>query len=152
MNKRCPRCNAKAPAVAKICPSCQLNYEKFDTATNREAKEAMRADESERILMRKGCPPDVKKWKLLLMTIFLGFMGGHYYYVGRVKMGVFFTTFFLIGVLNAVLTTFIGEYLVGEWYQLFTILVLIWGIVAILWIVDIMHVIFNRFKIPVSRL
>jgi len=151
MNKRCPRCNAKTPVTAKICPNCQLNYEKFDTATNHEAKEAIHADEMDRVLMRKGCPPDIKRWKLLLMVIFLGFMGGHYYYVGRTKMGIFFTAFFLVGALNAVLTSFIGEYLTGEWYQVFTILVLIWGIVVILWIVDIAKVIFNRFKIPVSR-
>ncbi|MBR2970053.1 MAG: hypothetical protein IKC49_03260 [Clostridia bacterium] len=151
MNKRCPRCNAKAPAVARICPNCQLNYEKFDSATNREAKDAMRADESDRVLMRKGCPPDVKRWKLLLMAIFLGFMGGHYYYVGRNKMGLFFTSFFMVGVINGLLTTFLADYLTGVWYQLFTILVLIWGIVIMFWMVDVIKIIFNHFKIPVSR-
>ncbi len=151
LKKRCPRCDMKSPSMARICPNCQLDFEKFDTATNREAKEAMRLDESERVLMRKGCPPDVKRWKLILITIFLGFMGAHYYYVGRVKMGLFFTAFFMVGVINAVITTLVKSTITGDLYQIFTLLVLIWGLVIMFWIFDICKVVFNRFKIPVSR-
>ncbi|MBE5741622.1 MAG: TM2 domain-containing protein [Clostridiales bacterium] len=149
-NKRCPRCNTKVPYGTPVCPSCMLNYTKFDSATNAEAKNAIKAGEHDRVLMRKGCPSDVKKWKLLLFTILLGFTGAHYYYVGRYKMGMFFTFFFIVGLTNAILSAVFGH-IGGELYQIFTLLVLIWGVVLVLWIIDMAKVVLNHFKIPVSR-
>ena len=149
-NKRCPRCEFKVPSEIAVCPRCQLNYNKFNLATNGEAKNAFRQGESERVLYRKGCPSDVNKIKLLLITIFLGFMGGHYYYVGRTKMGVFFSIFALIGITNGILVSLLKATPKGDLYQIFYMLVLVWGVVIMLWIVDIVKVCFNRFKIPVS--
>lgn len=151
LNKRCPRCKIKTPNTTVICPSCQLNYQKFEMATNKEAKQNLRAGENEQVLMRKGRPSDIVFWKLLLITIFLGYMGGHHYYVGRYKMGIFYTSFFIVGVINAVINTMIKKSLSGFIYELFTLLVLVWGFVIFMWIVDIAKVCFNKFKIPVSR-
>lgn len=150
-NKRCPRCNTKVPIEIVICPSCGLNYQKFESATNREAKEALRQGEKDRVLMRKGRPDDIPLWKLLLLTIFLGFTGAHYYYVGRYKMGAFFTVFFFVGIMNAVISTLLGAQPSGHLWQIFSLLVLVWGAVLFIWIVDIAKVILNKFKIPVSR-
>lgn len=150
LKKKCPRCETKMPAAVAMCPSCQLNFQKFEMATNKEAKEAYHAGEADQVLMRKGCPVDVSKWKLLLICIFLGFMGGHYYYVGRTKKGICFTIFFLIGVINAIVLTVLKATPTGELWQVFTLFVLMWGGVLFLWIVDIAHILFNRFKIPVS--
>ena len=150
-NKRCPRCDSKVPVEMLVCPSCQLNFQKFDTATNKEAKEAIKTGEKERVLMRKGLPSDVKRWKLLLITIFLGLFGGHYYYVGRYKMGAFFSIFFFVGITNAILTALLPEMPKGELYQIFTLLVLIWGVVILMWSIDIAKVVLNKFKVPVSR-
>ncbi len=149
--KRCPRCNTKMPNEMVICPSCQLNYTKFNGATNAEAKVAMKEGETDKVLMRKGCPSDVSRTKLILLTIFLGFMGAHYYYVGRNKMGTFFSTFFGVGIINAIITMLLTSMPSGDLYQIFTLLVLVWGAVLLIWIVDIAKVCFNRFKIPVSR-
>lgn len=149
-NKRCPRCNNKMPIELVVCPSCQLNFQKFESATNKEAKEAIKQGEKERVLMRKGIPRDISKWKLLLWAIFLGFTGAHHYYVGRYKMGVFYTVFFCVGIINAVLTTFIQD-LTGDLYQIFYLLVLVWGAVLALWIIDIAKICLNKFKVPVSR-
>ena len=134
------------------CPGCQLNFSKFNAATNAEAKAAMRNGEKDNILLRTGCPGDVSRIKLLLITIFLGFCGAHYYYVGRNKMGVFFSVFFGIGIINAILTVFLDSMPKGDLYQVFTLLVLGWGLVLILWIVDIAKVCLNKFKVPVSRM
>ncbi len=149
-NKRCPRCEFKVPSEMAVCPRCQLNYQKFEKATNNEAKLAFQLGESERVLYRKGCPSDVSKVKLLLITIFLGFLGGHYYYVGRTKMGIFFSIFAFVGIVNGLLTFFLKSTPTGDLYQIFYVLVLVWGVVIMLWIVDIAKVCFNRFKIPVS--
>lgn len=150
-NKRCPRCNEKVPVEIVVCPSCQLNFHKFDTATNADAKQAMREGENEKVLMRKGCPKDVSKIKLLLLAIFLGFTGAHYYYVGRYKMGGFFTIFFAVGIVNAILHSLLETIPTGDLYQIFTLLVLVWGAVIFMWIVDIAKICFNKWKIPVSR-
>lgn len=150
-NKRCPRCNQKMPIEIVVCPSCQLNFQKFDTATNKEAKQAIREGEHDRVLMRKGRPQDVKFITLLLITIFFGFTGAHYYYVGRYKMGAFFSIFFAVGIVNAIINSLLNSTPKGDLYQVFTFLVLIWGLVIALWIIDIAKVCVNKFKIPVSR-
>ncbi len=149
-NKRCPRCNFKVPKEITICPNCQLKYQKFELATNGEAKEALKQGETDRVLYRKGCPNDVKKSVLVLLTIFLGFTGAHYYYVGRIKMGIFFSVFFCVGVINAIITTVLKLNLSGDWYQIFYLLVMVWGIAIFMWLIDIAKVCFNSFKIPVS--
>ncbi len=150
-NKRCPRCSQKLPVEIVVCSSCQLNFQKFNDATNAEAKQAIRLGENDRVLMRQGYPKDVNKITMILLTVFLGFMGAHYYYVGRVKKGAFFTIFFVVGVVNAVLTMLLTQTPKGDAYQVLTFLVLIWGVVLFMWIVDMVKVCFNKFKIPVSR-
>lgn len=150
-NKRCPRCKTKMPNEMMICPSCQLNFNKFESATNAEAKTAMRKGEKDNVLMRKGLPSDVSRIKLLIITIFLGFTGAHYYYVGRNKMGLFFSIFCGIGLVNSIITTMLDETPSGDLYQIFSLLTLVWGMVGIIWIVDIAKVCLNKFKVPVSR-
>ena len=149
-NKHCPRCNFKMPKEIAVCPNCQLKFQKFELATNKEAKEAFRQGESDRVIFRKGYPNDVKKPILILLTVLLGFTGAHYYYVGRIKMGLFFSFFFCVGIINSILTSIIKINVEGDLYQLFYLLVLIWGIVILMWIADIVKVCFNTFKIPVS--
>ncbi len=149
-NKRCPRCNFKVPKEMAVCPRCQLNYQKFEHATNTEGKFALLNNEKERVLLRKGCPSDVNRVKLLLLTLFFGFIGAHYYYVGRYKMGIFFTIFAIIGIVNGVFSYVVKATPSGDLFQIFYLLVLVWGFVIMLWIVDIAKVCFNKFKIPVS--
>lgn len=148
--KKCPRCNFKTAKSANVCPSCQLNYTKFDKATNAEAKRALSAGENNRVIYRKGCPSDVSKVKLLLLTIFLGFMGAHLYRVGRWKKAIFYSSFFLIGLTYAILSTVLTITTYSLVWEIFYILYLVWGAVILMWLIDIAHVIFNKFKIPVS--
>ena len=141
----------KVPAETMICPDCRLNYKKFNEATNQEAKEAIRQGEKDNVLMRKGCPPDVNKIKLLLLAIFFGMFGVHHYYVGRYKTGLIYTCFFVVGITNTILSMTIKNIVTSLVYQVFSWLVLGWGIVLFMWIFDIANIILNKFKIPVSR-
>lgn len=149
--KRCPRCETKLNAELNICPNCSLNFDKFEQATNKQAKQAIKANEKHRVLMRRGCPVDVNRWKLLLITIFFGLTGAHHYYVGRYKMGVFYSIFCIVGIINAILTSVYKGSTQSDLWQLFFVLVLIWGYVIFMWIIDISNVALNRFKIPVGR-
>lgn len=150
INKRCPRCGAKMPISAMICPMCELNYNKFDKATNEAGKLALKEGRKEDVIYRKGCPKDVSKTKLLLRAIFLGFAGAHNYYVGRMGRGLFYSIFFLVGVVNAVLSVVLKVSLTGWAFEVLTILVLIWGVVIVMWLFDIMNIIFDKYRIPVS--
>lgn len=149
-NKRCPRCNFKVPNEIAVCPKCQLNYQKFNLATNGEAKLAISEGETDRVLYRKGCPNDVKKSTLLLLTIFWGLTGVHYYYVGRKGWGIFYSIFFVVGLINAFISVYFKAAPTGDWFQIFYLLVLVWGAVILMWMVDIIKVCSNSFKIPVS--
>ena len=138
-------------ASLKTCPHCSLNFEKFYTATNKEAKEAIREGESHKVLMRTGRPDDVKLYKLLLLSIFLGFIGVHHYSVGRWKSGLAYSIFFIVGCVNGVLTSILESSIVGGAYAILELLVLGWGLVLILWILDVVKIILNRYRIPVGR-
>ena len=127
-----------------------LNFQKFNGATNSAAKKAYQAGEKDQVILRVGLPTDISKTKLLLLTIFLGFIGAHYYYVGRKRMGLFFTSFFFVGILNAIISIFFKNIVYTEAYQVFYMFVLTWGFVILLWMVDIFKVLLNRFKVPVS--
>lgn len=151
LNKRCPRCNEKTPVEMMICPGCQLNYQKFETATNAEAKQALREGEKDRVLMRKGRPSDVKFVPLVVLALALGFTGAHHYYVGRYKMGIFYSIFFVVGVINAIIFSLIPELPKGFIFEIFDLMVLVWGAVLCMWIIDIAKICLNHYKIPVSR-
>ena len=150
INKRCPRCETKMPISVSVCSSCGLNYTKFNSATNKAGKVALKEGRKEDVIFRKGCPTDVNKTKLLLLAIFLGFTGAHNYYVGRLGKGLFYSIFFLVGIANAVLTVVFKAVFTGWVYEVVTILVLIWGLVILMWMFDIINIIFNKYKIPVS--
>lgn len=151
MYKHCPRCGEKVPATVAVCPNCSLSFQKFLLATNGQAKKDIKQGEKEKVLMRTGRPSDIKFVPMLLITIFLGMFGGHYYYTGRYKMGIFFSSFFAIGVANAVITNVLKIKSGGHVFELFYLLVLVWGFVLVLWIIDVAKVILNKFKYPVSR-
>ena len=78
-------------------------------------------------------------------------MGAHHYYVGRYKMGLFYSIFFVVGVVNAVVTTILKVMPTGDLWQIFTLLVLVWGAVLVMWIIDIAKILLNKYKIPVGR-
>ena len=152
--KRCPRCNKKMFAVEKKCEQCGLIFERLKKATNSAGKKALAKHEENKVVYVTNLPKDVSKIKLLLFSIFFGFFGVHYAYVGRKKLFAFcfisnlylllytiFYTFKLISV--AFLTT-------GYSGLIFQFLFFPAGIANILWLVSIFQIIFNKFKVPVS--
>lgn len=146
--KRCPRCNNKCEKSLIICPSCSLNFNKLDIATNKEAKKALNEKDYSRVVYREGCPSDVSRVKLILLTIFLGFVGAHFYYVGRYKKGILYTCSFIIGVVYSLINSNLNPS--GDAWEVFTLLAFVWAIVTFMWINDIIKVCLNKFKIPVS--
>lgn len=148
VNKKCPRCGNECLLTQVECDECGLVFSKIEKATNKEGKRRLLRGEKDLVIYVKKCPIDVKKWKLILITIFAGLFGAHYFYVGRWKWGLsillyFFAVLFMGVVFNAYFLT-IWE---GTFFSVFGPLT---GIYTIIWLNDIRKVCFNRFKIPVS--
>ncbi len=147
--KRCPRCKYKTPSNMARCGNCGLNFKKFDSATNAEAKSAFRMGEKERVLHTTSRPGDVSKFKILLQCIFGGWFGLHYYALGKRWRGLFQTVGFLLAFVYAYCA---GQLGIRSGYLGNFILVLgiIWVASFVIWLSDIVSIIFNRFKYPVS--
>lgn len=147
--KKCPRCNKLVAYSLIRCGTCGLNFNKFNSATNSEAKSAFRMGEKERVLYTKQVPSDVDKLQMVVKAIFGGWFGLHDFSVGKLFRGLFQVVGVLLGAVyivyrfnNPLNTTPIG--------YLATFLGIIWAFSIVIWAVDTLAIIFNRYKYPVS--
>lgn len=147
--KRCPRCNNKTPIHMPKCGVCMLNFEKFNTATNAEAKSAFRMGESERVLYTKHPPIDVNKVSMLKYCVFGGWFGLHHFKVGRKGLGIFQIIALLLGVVY--MTLMMTTTLKGYVFDTAFVCGITWAISIILWFADTIKILFNGYKYPVSQ-
>ena len=147
--KRCPRCNTKVPVQFFKCGTCGLNFKKFATATNSEAKSALRMGEKERVLNTTIIPSDVNKSKILISCIFGGWFGLHFFKVGKFWRGIIQLLSVIFGVIYVIFTNNSSKR-IGFLYDAILIGGIIWAICFIFWLADIIKIIFNKFKYPVS--
>jgi RNA polymerase subunit RPABC4/transcription elongation factor Spt4 len=80
LTKICPRCGEKMPADAFYCLNCG--------ATFNEQEEDF-SDIQNRVKYQFGIWKN--KWIALLLCIFLGWIGAHKYYEGKIGMGILYT-------------------------------------------------------------
>lgn len=142
--KKCPRCGEKNLEQAIKCADCGLVFERLSWATNKAAKNIMKEGKKNKVIYVTKTPSDIKKWKLILLVIFTGLYGGHYFYVGRYAKATVFLTLgalFLVGFILSSLSLLKGGllYFFGP----------ITGCLGIAWFVDILNVCISKFKIPV---
>lgn len=147
--KRCPRCNHKCPINVARCGNCGLNYDKFYSATNLEAKSAFRMGEKERVLYTKHRPSDIEKFPMFFKSLFGGWFGLHYFTIGRKWKGLFQ----IIGIaMMFIYAYFAGQLGIRNGFAGNAVLVcgIIWVATFIIWWSDSIAILFNRFKYPVS--
>lgn len=145
--KICPRCGLKMPESTPECADCGLKFERLALATNKDAKRKKLRGDRSFIINVKALPSDVSYWKLLLMTIFLGAVGGHCYYVGRYLKGAIYSANFLALVFFVIFNNFFLTLWGGVFFD---IVMPICGFILIFWIMDIVAVGLKKFKIPVA--
>lgn len=146
--KRCPRCNKLVAYGFNRCGDCGLSFDKFNSATNAEAKSAFRMGEKERVLYSK-CPPDVDKSKMIISAILGGWFGLHDFLVGRLFRGLYQVIAFIFGIIYIVYA-YKHPITYTPLGYLMTALGIIWAIGVVIWFVDTLAIIFNKYKYPVS--
>ena len=146
--KRCPRCDKKTPIFQDRCEGCGLVFSRLSKATNTAAKKALKKKEYNKVILDKVLPVDVKKWPLFFYALFFGFFGGHYAKVGRYRM-------FTYMIISAAML-YIAVFLPTAWFEMEYLFILMWTLVlagsfsAIIWVVSVFQILFNKFKVPIS--
>ena len=146
----CPRCYTKLKNGQFKCHMCGFNTKLMDGATNRAAKKARHSVYKDDIMYTTQTPPDVKRKKMILLTILLGLLGAHHLYVGRICLGLYmmFTT-----LINILLSSLIVGFAIidsnNTLYIVYQFALVFQGVVAIMWVVDMIKVIAKKYKFPV---
>ncbi len=143
--KKCPRCGEKSLKNAVKCSYCGLIFERLKWATNRAGKKMLRAGKKNRVVYTSILPNDLKRYKILLMCIFLGLWGGHLFYVGRLKKGIVMLVFGIIFIVAGILSM---NGLIPV--SISTFIYIIVGANGIMWLFDIFNICIKKFKVPVS--
>ncbi len=143
----CPRCGMKTLQGTPACEDCGLVFERLKFATNKDAKRKIKRGDRDFIIRTRSLPSDVKYWKLLLMVLFTGLMGGHNYYVGRYLRGAIFSAFFVLTLTCVILNSWIMSKF-PAWMELIGGLLV--GPFALVWIYDIASISLKKFRVPIA--
>ena len=148
--KRCPRCDKKNPLYQDRCEECGLVFSRLKNVTNSAAKKAISKKEYNKVINYNVLPPDLNKWKLFFLALFLGWIGAHYVKVGKYKT-------FIYMVISFVLVMLVGTTIIPpSWFDHQYLFLVAWGCVApagfgtIFWVVSCVQILFGRFKVPVA--
>ena len=145
----CPKCYGGMNRKSGMCLHCGFRFSDLEGATNEKARIAKKEGKKEDVVYTDRLPEDVKKKTLLLYSIFLGLFGAHNYYVGKFKKAIFMTTIFVIHSLFATLYSYkLGGSFISYFY---TTVAVIQGVSIIMWVLDVIYIIINRFKVPVYK-
>lgn len=97
---RCPICGCKVKYG--ICPYCKVTDDQIKGASNKKAKECLKKGEKDKVVLSSTMPSDLNRTRVLLFAILLGLWGGHSYYIGRVKRGLFSSITFIVSFMSFV--------------------------------------------------
>ena len=142
--KTCPRCYEKCDLTDAKCPDCGLIFSRLELGSNKLAKKKILQGKKNEVVYNKGYPKDVRKFKVVLLCVFLGIFGAHCFYVGRIGRSIFMAIAGILTLACVTLTSFaFSEVLVS-----FSVIPS--GIMGFMWIFDLVDVCINKFKIPIS--
>lgn len=145
----CPKCYGSMKKKDGICTHCGFKLSEFDGATNQKVRQAIRDGKREDILYTNNLPIDITKKSLLMYCIFLGLFGAHNYYCGKFGKAIYMTITTVFSCLFSVLKT----NNLGGWFvnYFFSFVALLQGITMFMWIIDLINICINKFKVPVYK-
>lgn len=146
MFKKCPRCGEKTYFTSKVCDNCKLVFARLEYASNKKAKEAIKAGrKKQEVIMTKTLPRDLSRWKLFLISALGGMIGVHNIYIGRYIKG-FFSMFFVL--LTAILIALLPGEILSYVYEMYLFIPA--GIVFALWFYDMFMIGIKNYKVPIA--
>ncbi|GEM_PF-2226904 len=158
---RCPKCGARIPRESPICFKCGTRLTQVREASFLAVKEAKRTYQPEKIVYSTVFPKDLSYKNTLLMCIFLGYFGGHYFYTQRYPSAFFYLIcsiyFLTCMIVPGAICGFSVEfpiaiqsvYTTPLLNAIFVMSCVCGAIILALWVKDIFALIFKRFKVPV---
>ncbi len=148
---RCPICGAKL-INKQLCPYCKIVDKQIFGASNKAVKKYRKEGNGDLVCYSNVIPSDVSKVALWLFTIFLGWCGVNHFIINRptrawysVISTVFSIVFIFLNVFFEPVT------LTGEWliYILYNVFGIAMAINIVMWVSDIIALLFKSFKVPV---
>ena len=154
---RCPKCGARIPRGSNVCFKCGTNTRQITEASHKAVREAKANYENDKIVLTTAFPKDLSYVKTLLMCIFLGVFGGHYFYVKRNVPGIIYLAITLVFLMFILIPGFITGFEEGTMpvYTnpianfLFIVSCMAEAVIIVLWITDIIKVATKHFNVPV---
>lgn len=147
---KCPICGSKLVGK-QLCRYCNITDDQIKNASNKLVREYRKTGNTDMIHYTNVIPNDLERWKIIVYTILLGILGINHYYVNRPVRA----TFSLISTFGSVTIFIVGMFwdfsgAVKIIYNiLFEVLFYMMAINVILWVSNIISVIFGSFKVPV---
>ncbi len=141
--QKCPRCGERYISAQEKCSECGLIFSRLQYASNKVAKRQLMHFNYDYVVYTSKLPKDVKKWKLVLYSIFLGLFGGHYFYVGKFGKAITMCIGFVYLIVCTILNPILAPYMEANYLYVPI------GIYAMAWIVSMVFVFFNKFKVPI---
>ena len=146
----CPKCYGRLKNGQTRCGYCGFDTKIMEGASNKEAKRIKHTIYKDDILYTTNIPADVSKKKLLLFSIFLGLLGIHNFYVGKFWQGLYMC---LTTSITLVLSFIVSGIITANnvFYVTFQFTLIFQGITVIMWVIQIIKIFLERFKIPIYK-
>lgn len=155
----CPNCGARIKLKFGVCPKCHTKLSEIKEASFSLVRKARREYEPDKVVYTTIFPKDLSFKNTLLFCIFLGWMGGHAYYVQRYfkasmhSLLSFLFLFFLIPAACLLKLGTAGVLTQMAVFMLQTNLIVLPSVcgaaAVIMWITDIVKLLTRRFNVPV---
>lgn len=148
---RCPICGAKMKYG--ICEYCKIKSEQVSNASNKLAKKAFRTGKGkDEVYYSSTLPPDVNKVKLILLTVFLGYAGAGYFYIGKYARAWVFSMAWVVTIIFEGIRLYLEDKGIasGDMTKgIAQILTAVCAITLVMWAADLVNLMFKKYTVPV---
>ena len=131
-----------------MCIYCKITGDQVEGASNKKAKEHIKAKDRKDVYYSTTMPKDVNRTHLMLLTILLGFFGAGNYYVGKYAKGAYCTASWIVFLPFVISNSVFGGglYAIKLLSEITAVLVMF---NLLMWIADIFSLIAKTYKVPV---
>lgn len=148
----CPKCYGSIDKNTQRCKSCGFNMKSIEGATHGAVKQAKKDGFGEDVVYTSTLPSDIRFKKLVLLCVFLGLVGGHSYYTGKLAKGLYSTIVFSAMLMFALLKVLnILDLTVPALQWAFSIVMLLMGINLALFFIDLVKICTKKYKVSVYK-